>query len=201
MVVSTLDSALSWFYLLGNMSIQDSSNWDPVYFPLCPVGSLSTLTLSILESGYMRFCPCRSVPTIDSVNSGFCSRLVLSTWESVHLGIYLLRFSPLGNLATWHVAHVGLCPLLLLSPLDSAHVWFCFLGSLSNSVFVYFNSVHLGSLVTWHSAHAVLCPLLILSSMGLAHVWFCLLRSQSTWVVVYLESVLLGVGSHDILPT
>ena len=152
MVVPTLDSALSWFYLLGNMSIQDFSNWDPVYFPLCPVGSLSTLTLSILESGYMTFCPCRSVPTIDSVNSGFCSRLVLSTWESVHLGIYLLRFSPLGSLATWHVAHVGLCPLLLLSPLDSAHVWFCFLGSLSNSVFVYFNSVHLGSLVTWHSA-------------------------------------------------
>ena len=179
------------------MSIQDFSNWDPVNFALCPVGSLSTLTLSILESGYMRICSCRIVPTIYSVNSGFCSRMVLSTWESVHLGIYLLGFSPRGSLATWDVAHVELCPLLLLSTLDSAHVWVCFFGSLSNSVFVYFNSVHLGSLVTWHSAHAVLYPLLILSTMGSAHVWFCLLWSQSTWVVVYLESVNFGVDQYD----
>ena len=80
--------------------MQDSSNWDLVHFALRPVGSLSTLTLSILESGYMRFCPCRIVPTIDFVNSGFFSHMVLSTWKSVHLGIYLLGFSPLGSLAT-----------------------------------------------------------------------------------------------------
>ena len=181
--------------------MQDTSNWDLVHFALCPVGSLSTLTRSILESGYMKFCPCRIVPTIDFVNSGFCSRFVLSTWESVDLGIYLPGFSPLGSQATWHVAHVGLFPLLLLSTPDSAHVWFFFRGSLSNSVFVYFNSVHLGSLVIWHSAHIVLCSLLILSTMGSAHVWFCPLWSQSTWVVVYLEFVHLGVSSHDILPT
>ena len=112
--------SLSWFYLIGNMPIQDFSNWDPVHFALCSVGSLSTSTRSILESGYMKFCPCRIVPTIDFVNSGFCSRFVLSTWESVHLGIYLPGFSPLGSLATWHVAHVGLCPLLVRSTLDSA---------------------------------------------------------------------------------
>ena len=48
----------------------------------------------------MTFCPCKVVSTIGSVISGFCSRLVLSTEESVNLGIYLLGFCSLGSLAT-----------------------------------------------------------------------------------------------------
>ena len=79
LVVSTLDSAPSWFCLLVIMSKQDFFNWDPVYFALCPLGSLSTWTLSTSESGHMTFCPSRIISNIDSVNSGFCQSVVLST--------------------------------------------------------------------------------------------------------------------------
>ena len=190
---------------------------DCVNYWLCPLWILLSL-----GSIYLGICPCRTLligilSTLHFVRLVLCRLWLglfwsLATWNSAHVGLYPLfilstldfahvLFSPLGSQATWHVAHVGLCPLLLLSTPDSAHVWFFFRGSLSNSVFVYFNSVHLGSLVIWHSAHIVLCSLLILSTMGSAHVWFCPLWSQSTWVVVYLEFVHLGVWSHDILPT
>ena len=149
----------------------------------------------------MKFCPSGIVSIICSVNSAFCSRLALSTWDSVQLGVCLLGFSPLASLATWHSAHVGLLPLLVLSTLLSAHVWFCLLGSLSNWVLVYLNSVHLGSLATWHSAQVELFPLLVLSTLDSAHVWLILLGILSTWVLVYLESVLLRVWQHDILLT
>ena len=159
---------------------------------ICPTRCLSSWILSTLESGHMTFSPRRIVSTIGYVNSGFCSRLALSTWDSVQLGVCLLGFCPLANLATWHSAHVGLLPLLVLTTLLSAHGWFCLLGSLSNWVFVYLSSVHLGSLATWHSAKVGLCPLLILSTLDSAHIWFCLLRSLCNWVFVYLNSIYLG---------
>ena len=92
----------------------------------------------------MTFCLRRIVSTVGSVNSGFCSRVVLSTLESVHLGVRLLKISQLGSLSTRHSANVGLCPLLVLSTLDCANCWFRLLGSLSIWVFVYFDSVQLG---------------------------------------------------------
>ena len=107
LVVFTLDSAPSWFCLLLIMSIQDFFNLNHVYLALCPLGSLSTWTLSTSQSGHMTFCPCRIVSTIGSVNSCLCSLLDPSTWESLHLGLYLLWFCSLGSRSTWHSAHVG----------------------------------------------------------------------------------------------
>ena len=108
----------------------------------------------------MTFCPYRIVSTAGSINFGFCSRFVLSTWEyfhkglflfeimsiwhSVPLGVCLLSSCPLGSLATRHSAHVGLSLLMVLSTLDCANFWFCLLGSPSNRVFGYLDSVHLG---------------------------------------------------------
>ena len=107
---------------------------------------------------------------------------------------------PFGGLATWHSAQVGLSPLLLLSTLGSAYVRFCLLGSQSNWVCVYLNSIYIGSRATRHSAQVGLCILLIQSTLGSAHLWFFLLGSQSIWVVVFLEIVYFGVLLHDNLP-
>ena len=176
----TSDCVKCWFYPMLVLSNLGSSYSFSAYLWVSSPGWMSTWNVSTWESGHMTFLPDRIVSSIGSVNSRLCSLLVLSTWESVHLRLYLLWFCPLDDLSTCHVAHVGLCPLLVLSALDSAHPWFCLLGSLSNWVFVYLNSVHLRSLATWHSAHVGLCPLLILSTLGSAHVWFRLLGSQST---------------------
>ena len=89
---------------------------------------------------------------------------------------------------------------MILSTLGSAHVRFCLLGTQSNWVLVYLNSIYLGSLATRHSAQVGLCILLIQSTLGSAHLWFLLLGSQSIWVVVFLEFVYLGVLLHEILP-
>ena len=107
----------------------------------------------------MTYSPCRIVSTIGSVNSGFCSRFVLPTWDcvhkglflfeimptwhSVHLRVWLLGFCSLVSLATRHSARLGLLSLLVLSALDSAHAWFCLLGGQSTWVNVYLESVHL----------------------------------------------------------
>ena len=96
----------------------------------------------------MTFCPHRIVSTLGFVNSGFCPRVFLSTWESVHLGVCLLGICPLESRSTRNSFHVGLCPLLVLSTLDFANCWFSLLGSLSNWMFVYLDSVHLGNLAT-----------------------------------------------------
>ena len=48
----------------------------------------------------MTFCLRRIVSTVGSVNSVFCSRVVPSTLESVHLGVCLLGFCPIVSLAT-----------------------------------------------------------------------------------------------------
>ena len=92
----------------------------------------------------MTFSPRRIVSTIGSVNSRFCSRLVLSTFESGHQGVCALRIYPIGSLVTSNSSHIGFRPLRVLSTLDSALVCFCLLGSLSTWVLIYFDSVHLG---------------------------------------------------------
>ena len=108
----------------------------------------------------MIFCPRRTVSTIGSINFGFCSRLVLSTWKYVNKGLFLLQIMstwhsvplgvclysscPLGSLATTHSAHVGLSLLMVLSTLNCANFWLGLLGSPSNRVFGYLDSVHLG---------------------------------------------------------
>ena len=143
--MSTLDSAPSWFCLLGIISIQDFFfNWDLVHFALCLVGSLTIWTPSTWGFGHVTFCPHRIVSTIGSVNSGICSCWVLSSWKSVQLGVWLLGIRVLGSLAAWHSAHVGMCPLLVLSTLNFAHVWSSLLVILSNWVFVYLDFFPLG---------------------------------------------------------
>ena len=91
-----------------------------VFLEICPTGCLSSLILSTLGSGHIKFSPNKIVSTIGSVNSGLCSLEVLSTWDSLQLGVCLLGFCLLASLATWHFAHVGLFPLLALSTLISA---------------------------------------------------------------------------------
>ena len=99
-----------------------------VYLGVCPGGCLPTLILSAWESGLMTSLPHRKVSSIGSVNSGLCSLLVLSSWESCHITIW----------------NVGFCPLLVLLTLDSAHIWFCLLWSPSTWVLVYLESAYLG---------------------------------------------------------
>ena len=164
----------------------------------------------------MTFCPCRIVSTIGSVNSGLCSRLVLSSSKSVQLGVCLLEFY-----LTWESGYMTFCPRRIVSTISSMNSGFYLRLVLSTLDYVHkglflfeimstWHSVHLGvwlrwfcllaSLATRHSAHVGLCLLLILSTMGSAHVWLCLLWSQSILVVFYFESVNLGVWLHDVLP-
>ena len=188
LVVFTLDSAPSWFSLLVIMSKQDFFNWDPVYFALCPLGSLSTWTWSTLESGHVTFSPRRVVSTIGYVNSGFCSRLVLSPWDSGPTGCLSTLI-----LSTRESGHMTFCPRRIVSTKGFVNSGFC-LGLLLST----WASVHLGvhllwicplaGLSTWHSAAVRLYPLLILSTFGSAQVLFFLLRSQPSLMFVYLES-------------
>ena len=92
----------------------------------------------------MTFYQNRIFSIIGSVNSGFYSRLFLSTWESGFQGVYDFGIYLIGSLVTSNSAHMGFCPLRILSTLDSALVCFCLLGSLSTWVFLYLDSVHLG---------------------------------------------------------
>ena len=48
----------------------------------------------------MAFYKRRILSTIDSVNCGFCLRVVLSNWDYVHLGVCLLGSFVLASLAT-----------------------------------------------------------------------------------------------------
>ena len=48
----------------------------------------------------MAFYKRRILSTLDSVNSRFCSRVVLSNWDYVHLGVCLLGSFVLASLAT-----------------------------------------------------------------------------------------------------
>ena len=191
LVVFTLDSPSS-FCLLVIMSKQDVFNWDPVYFALCPLGSLSTWTWSTSESGHMTFSPRRVVSTICYVNSGFCSRLVLYPCDSGPTGCLSTLI-----LSTRESGHMTFCPRRIVSTKGFVNSGFCLGLLLWTWASVYLGVYLLGfcplaGLSTWHSAAVRLCPLLVLSTLGSAHVCFCLLGSQSTLVVVYLNSVYLG---------
>ena len=48
----------------------------------------------------MAFYKRRILSTVGSVNSGFCSRVVLSNWDYFHLGVCLLGSFVLASLAT-----------------------------------------------------------------------------------------------------
>ena len=50
----------------------------------------------------MTFCSRWCVYTNGSVNSGFCSHLVQSTWDYVHEVIFLFEI-----MYTWHSVHLG----------------------------------------------------------------------------------------------
>ena len=150
----------------------------------------------------MKFFPCRIVSSISFVNSGLCSLLVLSTWDSVHLSGCLLGICPLAILTTWHSSHVGLFPLLALSTLDCAHFWFCLLGSPSTWDFIFFDTVLSEDrphdvLLPKDCVHSWFCPICILLTFGsvVLKVWpsGCLvqlnsvyLRSLATWNSAYI---------------
>ena len=82
----------------------------------------------------MTFWSHRIVSTIDSVNSGFCSRLISSSWKSVQLGVFLLGFCP-----SWESRHMTFCPRKIVSNIGSVHSGFCPRVVLSN-----WDYVHLG---------------------------------------------------------
>ena len=103
-----------------------------VYLGVHPSGTLSTLIQSSQKTNYMTNFYLRIVSTAGSVQSGFCSLMLLSTWESLHLGVCLLEICTLRSLAKWHSPHVGLCPVLVVSILDSVHVWVSPFGCLYN---------------------------------------------------------------------
>ena len=122
----TKDWVHSWFCL----------NWilltfRSVYLAVCPGGCLPTLILSAWESGLVTFCPRRIVFTIGSVNSGFYSIFVPSSWEYFQLDVCLLQYCPLGNMCTCYSVNWGLFQGLVVFTLDSAPSWFCLLGIMS----------------------------------------------------------------------
>ena len=178
---------------------------------------MSTWNLYTWESGHITFCPRRIVTTKGIVNSGFCTCLLPSTWESVNLGFYLLAFCLLGGLDIWNFAHVGCCQLLRLSTLDSTHIWFYVLGNMLIKDFFYFRSCPLGILFTlmlvyWNSVHLGFgpydsqsvsphrsAPAIRSLQYGLVHLLFDLFVRRSNWVFVYLDFVYFGVWPHDIL--
>ena len=176
MVASILDSAPSWFCLLVIMSKQDFFNWDPVHFALCPLGSLSTWTLSSSESGHMTLSPPRVVSTIGSVNSGICSRLVLSTWDSGPNGCLSTLI-----LTTPESGYMTFCPRRIVSTKGFVNSGFCLglllyiLGVLPHDILPMYVRVYY-----WES---------VLSTLDCAHFWFCLMGSLSTWDFVYFDSV------------
>ena len=206
--------------------------WDCVHYLFCQLcillafglfylgfylpGSLLTWNLSSWKFSNMTFCRRWYVSTNGSVNSWFCSRLVLSSSKSVQLGVCLLEFY-----LSWEPSYMTFCPPRIVSNISSMNSGFYLRLILStldyvNKGFFLFeimstwHSVHLGVCLlgfcllgrpaTRHSAHVGLCPLLIPSTLGSAHLWFFLLGSQSTLIVVFLKIVYLGVLIHDILP-
>ena len=127
---------LLWFCPFGSLSIWHSvhiglrlqeglSNlvWLTCYYLYLwvgPTGCLSTCILSTLESGYMTFSPRRIVPTIGSVNPGFCSRLVLSTWDFVRPGCLFTW-----NLSSWKFGNMTFRPLLCVPTNVPVNSGFC----------------------------------------------------------------------------
>ena len=95
--ILTKDSVHSWF--CPNWTLL---HFGSVYFGVFPGGCLPTWILSTWEFCFLTFCQRRIVSTICSVNFGFCSLLVLSSWESFQLVVCLLGFCPLGNMCTWY---------------------------------------------------------------------------------------------------
>ena len=137
---------------------------------------------------FPRWC----VFTHGSVNSGFCSRLLRSFWESVQLGGCPLEFC-----LSLESGHMTFCPRRIVSTIDSFNYGFCPRVVLSTWKSVYLGGCLLeicllGSLATWRSAHVGLFPLLVLWTLLSAHVWFCLLGRQTNWVAFYLNSIYLG---------
>ena len=142
---------------------------DFFYLRSCPLGILFIWVFGYLDSVLLGVWPkdirpSRIVLNIGSVNSGFCSRFVLSTWI----------------LSTWEFGHmtfsyVGLCPLNVLSTLDSAYV--CF-GPFE-SLFTWAFSTWI--LSTWESGHMTFCPHRIVSTIGSVNSRFCSVLVQSTW--------------------
>ena len=124
--------------------------------------------------------------TLDYVHKGLFLFEIMSTWHSVHLGVWLLGFCLFGSLATRHSAHVGLCILLILSTLGSAHLWFFLLGSQSIWVVVFLEIVYLGVLLRdflpkWDCVKYLSCQLCILLAFGIFYLGFYLPGCLVTW--------------------
>ena len=147
----------------------------------------------------MTFCPRRIVSTIGSVRSGFCLRVVLSTW-GLSLWVKSIWIP-----STWESGHMKFCPPRIVSTFAFVNSGFCQRLVLSSLNSVQLGVCRLEFCPSWESscmtfAHIGLRLLLDLSTLDLAQMWFSLLGSLSTVVFVYMESVFLGVWPHDILP-
>ena len=123
------------------------------------------------------------VSTAGSVQTGFLSLLVLSTLESVQVGVCLLWFCPLGSLATFRIVSTicsvnpGFCSFLVLSTWESVHLGVFLLGIRP-----------LGSLATWHSApedcvHYSISQFWILLTFGALYFRSWPPRCLSTWIL------------------
>ena len=119
----TKDGVHSWFCQIWILL-----NFGSVYFGVCPPGCFSTLILRTCVSGHMTFCPRRIV------QYWFCLRVVLSTWETVHLVVGLLGYSgymtfcPFRIVSSIGSVNSGFCSRLLLSIWKSVYLGVCLLG-------------------------------------------------------------------------
>ena len=172
------------------------STWESVHLGVCSYLD-SAYCLATRHSAHVGL-----LSTIGSVNSAFCSCLVLSSWKSVQLGVCLLWFCPLWSLATWHYAKVGLCPLL-----GSVNSGFCSRLALSTWESVQLEGCLLEFCLFWESDHMTFSPSRILSHYWFYQLWIVLtFGSLCTWESVQLgclstwNSVHLGVWPHDTLP-
>ena len=143
----------------------------------------------------MTFCPCRIVSIIGSVNSGFCSCLAYSTWDSIYMGVWLLGFCSLGSLPIWQSVHKVIFPRY----------------GLSNLVGLTFSSLPFWAFPTWclsswilstlESGHMTVSPSRIVSTIGSVKSGLCSLLVLSTWESVHLGGCLHGISSLGSLAT
>ena len=154
----------------------------------------------------MTFCPRRIVSTIGSVNSGFCSCLVLSTLESGHQVVCLLGIYPIGSLVTSNSSYIGVPPLRGLSTLDSALVCFCLLGGPSTRDIIYFDSDHSevsphDEILTKDCVHHCFCQFWILLMLGSVFLGVFPTRCLSTWILSPWKPVHMIVRQLRIVST
>ena len=156
-VVSTLESVQLDVCLLGFCPLGSLAIWHSTNVGFCPL-----LVLSTLDSAHVLFCLIGIIFTLVFVYlAALCLQVwphdILLRWDCVHcwfcqlwivqtVGSVYLEVDPFGCFSTLILSNweSGLSLLMVLSSLDCANFWLGQLGSPSNRVFGYLDSVHLG---------------------------------------------------------